>query len=390
MDFGYMRMNYKKSGVFQDAWWPGFTINAAGFTFTRYAGETALTDTFPDIPPDWKPHGEYWNLGYQKTFTNVFNKKVDKDMKRPLIVPFAGLGFGGWKTHGGGAWLNLVLSGGTSINLINGLALSAGFQSGLNFKGILGEPIDPLVPGVQDAFPRFYLNPHLGFRFYYPINNSISGVSSSKEKYRSPGWYTYEYESDGWIYKEKSWSDGGYYSETAIVTTSEYISIAPVFVFPRSFDGVGLSQALGGKLSFRTGLLNADVQYMQGKVGFEITSGSFAGSQLNQCYWNMSQTSIAVGINAFNIFMPFRGPSLYRFIIGSRFSWANMEEVYTGPNTQILPPASNDMNIRTRNFFMMAEIGRFGLCWDFLNSPTEESYQSGGVLSAYYMIPLLH
>lgn len=388
IDFGLMRMNYKNSGVFEDTWLPGFSINAAGVTFKRYAGEVPLTDTFPDVPQAWKAHAGYWNLGFTKTFTNIFDEDVDESMKRPIIVPFAGGGFGAWKTHDGGAWFNLAISGGASINLMKGIAIYGGLETGLNFKGSLGAPISPLMNGVQESFPRFFGNLSFGIRAFYQIGSSIDGYENNKERYHSSGWYDYQYESGGFIYSGKEYSEGGTWSDYVIITTNEIISLSPVIYFPRSFDGVGNTKAFGGKLTFRTGLLNADIQFMKGQVGFIVNSGSFAGSVTHQSYWNISQTSFAFGINAFNIFAPFKGPSLYRFIIGQRFGISNMEAIYVGPSAAILPTAYNDKKIGTRNFFMSVEIGRFGISWDFIKSPTHEDHESGALISAYYMIPI--
>lgn len=390
MDFGMMRVNYKRSSVLNDAWWPGVTVNLAGFTFSHYSGEVQLKDSIPDVPRSWKPHGRYWNIGYTKTFTNMFDRDVEENMKRPFLVPYLGGGIGGWKTNDGGAWMNFVLYGGVSVNLFSSLALSAGFQSGFNFTGALGSNVEALVPGVQTAHPRFFGNVNVGLRFHYPLGYSISGVSANKARYHAPGWYHYEYQSGDWIYQGSYYSEGGTWSDYAIVTTPEIVSIAPVVYFTKGHDGYGATKAFGGKATLRAGLLNADVQYMKGQVGFHINSGSFAGGVTNQCYWNMSQTSFSVGLNAFNLFAPLKGPSVYRFIIGYRFGITNMEAIYDGPSVNILPKAPNEEKVKTRNFFMAAEFGRFGLSWDFYNSKAMPDLQSNGVFSAYYMIPLVN
>lgn len=388
MDMGMMRVNYKRNSILKDSWWTGFNVNVAGFTFSRYGGSIALRDTFPGQPKDWLPQGSFYQFGYTKTFTNVTGKDVSEEMKKPFFVPYAGLGFSGWRTHQRLSMLALNFNGGLSINLLRNIAIYGGLNSGVRFKLLDIDWYDPIVPNVEQAIPRFYAHFNFGFRVHYSLGASVDGISTTKSYYHSPGWYTYQYESGGWIYSGKSYSSGGTYADYGLVSTNEYVSVAPVVFFNKGADGMGVTRAFGGKIAARTGLLNADIQYMRGEIGYRTAYGSTSGGA-NSSYWNMSQTSLALGINAFNLFAPLKGPSVYRFIIGTRLGITNMETVYVGPNTHILPPAPNEEKVKTRNFFMLAEVGRFGLCWDFFRSKALVDNHTGGTLSVYYMIPIV-
>ncbi len=389
MDMGMMRVNYKRNSILKDSWWTGFNVNVAGFTFSRYGGSIALRDTFPGQPEGWEPQGNFFHASYTKTFTNLTDQEVKEGMKTPLFVPYVGFGFGGWRTHNRFSMATVNLSMGTSINIWRGLALYGGLNTGFRVKKFDADWQDPLITDVESAIPTMYAHFNFGVRVHYSIGTSVKGIASSKEYYHAPGWYNYQYESGGFIYSGRGYSEGGTYADYAILTTNEIVSVAPVVYFTKGADGSGPTKAFGGKVTARTGLINADVQYMRGQVGFKMEHGSFAGNNTNLSYWNMSQASFALGINAFNLFAPFKGPSVYRCIVGYRFGLTNMEAVYVVPNSGLLPPAPNEQKEKTRSFFIAAEIGRFGMSWDFYKSKVLADNKTGGTLSVYYMIPIV-
>jgi len=386
MDVGVMRMNYKNKGPFKDAWWPGVSIQFAEFQFSRYAGEVSVRDTSSNIPTDWKPHGTYWNVGFVHSFTKFYIRKNHAD-KRPILTPSLGFGLGNWRTHAGGSVFSLSLSGAAAINILPGISLTAGAETGINFKGLFGVdygPSDPFVNNVQSAFPRFYFNPKFGIRFYYDFKKALG---KDITEYVEPGWRTSYTVSNGWRYYRNYWDKGG--TVTKVITTKEIITFAPTLFFPRAYDGVAVTKAAGAKLTLRYGIFASDLQYMKGKIGFHLDDGSFAGSTQQQCYWDYEGISASLGINVFSLRAAFKSPSIIRFVLGKRFGVANISSHYRGPNTHILPPEFSGKNLKTNHFYMAAELGRFGLSWDFMKNPERKYEVTGGLLAAYYMIPLV-
>ncbi len=386
MDAGLMYMNYKRKGPFKDCWWPGVTIQLAEVQFSRYAGSVPLRDSVPGVTKDWKPNGTYWSIGYNHTYTKFFNKNSTSE-NRPVLTPTAGFALGGWRTHVGGSVFNLSASGTLAINVLPGFSLVAGAETGVQFWGLFGtrfNPIDPVVTNVQDAFSRFYFNPKLGFRVYYDFR---SAIGSFETQYVPAGWHTSYHVSNGVLYYRNTWHDAHTY--TKVVTTKELITLAPTVVFPRGFDGVGASMAAGSKITLRYGILAADFQYLKGKIGFHLSDGSFAGSLVNQCYWDYEAVTGSLGLNIFSLRAPFKGASIVRFMLGRRFGKANITAHYTGPSTHILPAPFSGKNVKTSHFYMAAELGRFGFGWDFMKNPERKYEKTGGLFSAYYMIPLI-
>lgn len=383
MDVGVMRMNYRNKGPLKDAWWPGFTIQCAQFQFSRYAGEVSVRDTSSSIPADWKPHGTYWSVGYIHSFTKFLNRSD----KRPILTPSLGAAIGNWRTHAGGSVFSLSLSGDGAINILPGVSLIAGAETGINFKGLFGVdygPLDPIVNNVQSAFPRFYFNPKFGIRLYYDFKKALGKEIT---EYVEPGWRTSYSYSNGWRYYRNYWDKGG--MVTKVITTKEIITVAPTIYFPKASDGYGVTKAAGAKLTLRYGIFASDLQYIKGQIGFHLNDGSFAGGIQQQCFWDYEGFNGSLGINIFSWRGAFQQSSIIRFILGKRFGIANIHSNYRGPGTQILPPEYSGKNVKTNHFFMAAELGRLGLSWDFMKNPERKYEGSGGLISAYYMIPLV-
>lgn len=385
-EFGAMRMNYSHKGPFKDVWWPGFSINVAGIQFSRFAGEVPLRDTGSPAPAGWRPHGSYWNVGYVTNYISR-SKKEDAPEKRPITNVYYGFLLGGWRTHEGGSFMSLALPLGTTLNVLPGVSLTAGIEAGMNFKNLFGidyGPLDPVVEGTQSAFPRFYCNPKLGLRFSYDLIRSIGKVETG---YVEPGMRTRYYYSNGITYYQNYWEKGGNYTKN--IGTSEIVCVAPVIYFPRGYDGVGITKAAGARITLRYGILASDIQYIKGNIGFRIVDGSFAGSKVNQCYWDYEGTSISLGVNVFSYRTPFKQASIIRFIMGKRWGIANIQSHYTGPSTHILPAPYSGKNVSTSHFYMAAELGRIGVSWDFMKNPERTYEQSGGLIAASYQIPLI-
>lgn len=373
---GFMYASLKKSGDYQSARIPGFSVGVAGLEFTLYAGQFT-SKAFPDSA-QLNLNGGFWNIGY------VWRSKPRENLKRFHYTTGFGIGGYGIGEENG---IQLNLRPGIQVNLTRSISLAASCYTGWNMFGKMRQDGGMLYTNdLYKCTKGFFALPSVTLR----LNTNpmqVMGDSYSRSSYWGGGMVTHESYDVAANTKTttKYYLPAGEYVTDAIITSNNYLNVFPKFVVGSRKNNKGPSVAGGAGVALRAGILALDLEYLQGKIGFHGPDGY--GSNMD--YWKFKRASLGMGINFFNIPFPFRGPSLIRVIFGARVGWESLVNNKVFVSNPYFPSVDPNPNLKGKFWspFWAVEFGTLGVHMEIINNK-QTGYGSGLLLGATYLVPL--
>lgn len=381
--FGTIRPLLHKDSPYKNSFWPGFSINAYGFSLSVFAGRNAvITPADPINGADYKVAGSFFDFGYKHEFKGLSPFK--KFIKRPFIFPTLGGGLGGYGINGRMGF-QINLRPGIKFSLMPGVSIYAEAYTGVNFISDKEEEVK------EKSVKGFYFTPAFGIQFDTDLTRLISDVWVKKD-YSSGGWKEHEYTgSDGNRYVEHYYQPAGNYVTSYVTHSRNILNLYGKGLVGSGQNEKGTTLAGGAGLALRYGMFAFDLEYLVGKVGYSYGDDP---DERMQNSWNMNRFGFGMGIDLFGLPRPFKKPSFIRLIIGAKVGTQTLVSDLNKYSQTVAAIPNGDFkaqDIHGQMYWssgMSLEFGTLGFSFETFNSK-DGPYKSGFVIGAKYMLPLI-
>ncbi len=392
--FGYMPSAFKTTEYWENANWPGFSIQTFGIAFSYYRGKN-LQNTEPPYgyPEKLKDNGNFFDFGYRYDFRKLAPLK--RVFKREVLTPSLGIGIGSYGVKGYWAFQG-NLRPGIKITPIPGVSAFVDVFAGYA-KPVTTE--DPGTPGNLSPEQRavltlsgWFIKPAFGIELSANLTK-VLGDTWTRSTHYEGGWQSSTYTGiDGNTYTSHYYLPEGNYITDYVTHAKNILNVYGKVGLPMGSVNRAATFIGGGGLALRYGIFAVDLEHTQGRVGYSYGADSWSLDERYQCYWKASRTSLCIGFDFMAIPQPFKLPSYFRLILGARLGVQSLHSVlnnYAETKIGIDNFERQDFNNKFfRSYYYGVELGTLGFGFDYYYSK-DQMYKSGFLLTARYMIPLV-
>lgn len=388
LEYGVCKTRFQSGDPFKNNYWTGFTASIAGFYLSRYTGHNNYYRTDTELPDDFRPGGVIWDAGYQLFWPDGILKFKVKNKITPLVLPGLALGVGKYsidRLQG----FSIHLKPSASIQLVKGVSVFGQINSGYNFSKKDPYLNESVFENSNRAVHGFFALPTFGLRLYHNVSDVLDGAVGSREYYHGGGTSTYEWTDAYGVPWSSTITTGpsGVHSDYAVIAATNPINFYVKYMFPTSSNFRYNGMAGGAGMMFRWGAFCVDIEHVQGTIPyFNDDAPDYISRQAN--HWALNNTSWGFGVNVFNLWLPFKAPSVYRFIIGFRRGFGTLQAIQSQEAIKFHEtPPTPIQGKGIRSSFISAEFGRIAITWDYYYSDNK-TFRSGAITGASYLIPI--
>jgi hypothetical protein len=382
--FGVMYTMFKKESPFQRNLWPGFSVNAFGFSVSYYTGRNKRLDWIENnLNSDYTVGGSFFDIGYKYEFQSL--SPLKKLIKRPFFYPTLGAGLGAYSIDDRTGF-QFNLRPGFKLAILPGVALYAEAYAGIN---VLDDELDDVK---ETSIKGTYFAPTVGIEFKTDLQNILNEVWGPKREL-AEGWVTVEYKNrDGvTMMTDKYYQEKGVYVQDYFMKSRNVLNLYGGGLFGSGQTSRGKTLGGAAGIAFRYGMFAVDMEYALGKIGYKYEDGDVR----MQNSWNMRRFSTMVGIDLFHLHKAFVAPGFIRIIIGAKFGAQSfMSKLDKFSEAQLGVGGFDQQNFRNKFFAMphiAIEYGTLGFSLEGfrVHDANDKFYKSGIIIGARYMIPLV-
>ncbi len=390
--FGFMPSGFKSTEYWKDNVWPGFSIETYGISFSYFRGKNNEITPPSNYPVNFDIDGHFFDFGYRRDFAAL--SPLKKVFKRDVLTPSLGIGIGtfGIKSHNA---FQFNVRPGIKFSPIPGVAAFVNAYTGYAKFSVIDDG-DPNTVSEDEKFQStlkgWFVKPVLGIELSTNLDKLIGDVWIKKD-YDSGGWRSYTYTGvDGNVYSRHYYQPPGDYISSYVTHSKNVLNAYGKIGLPIGEVNRAMTLTGAAGLALRYGMFAMDLEHQQGRVGYSYGADNWSVDERMQCYWNAQRTSFCAGIDMFGIPRPFKLPSFFRVIIGTRMGIQTLNPVLNDyAEHQVGVNGFEKQSVKNkffRSYFYALELGTLGLGFDYYSSK-DQLYKSGFLLTARYMIPLV-
>jgi hypothetical protein len=381
--FGVMYTMFKKESPFKRNLWPGFSVNAFGFSVSYYSGRNKYIDwEEQSVDETYTVGGSFFDIGYKYEFQTLSPFK--KLIKRPFFYPTLGAGIGAY-TLNERTGFQFNLRPGFKLAILPGVAVFAEAYAEIN---VLNDDVDDVK---ETSIKGKYFVPTAGIEFKTDLNNILNEVWGPKREL-SEGWVTVEYKNrDGiTMQTDRYYREKGTYVQDYFMQSRNVVNLYGGILLGTGAPSRGATIAGTAGLAFRYGMFALDLEYAIGKIGYRYDDSDAR----MQNSWEMRRFSSMIGIDLFHVHKAFDTPGFIRIIIGAKLGAQSfMSKLDKFSETQLGVDNFDEQNFRNKFFAMphiAIEYGTLGFTFEGfrVRDAYDKGYKSGIIIGARYMIPL--
>lgn len=375
--FGVLRTTFKKESPYKPAFWPGFSINAFGFSVSYFAGYNKPLVVDP-VYKSGTVGGNFFDMGYKYEFQKLspFKKKIN----RPFLYPTLGAGLGSYSLNGRSGFQFNVRPG-IKLAIIPGVALYAEAYTGFN---ILDDEFDDIK---ETSVKGSFFIPAFGIEFKTNLQNVLNEVWGPKVEL-AEGWVTNNYKDKyGVVYSYSYYREKGQYVQEYFANSRNVLNLYGTGLLGTGQATRGQTLAGGAGLALRWGMFAFDLEYVLGKIGYRYMDGD----ERMQNNWNMRRFGFLAGIDILRWHKAFQPPGFFRIIMGVKLGVQSLTSNLNNFSQTMIGVGGFDRQDLQNKFYATGYIGiEYGtLGFSIENFRLGQEYSSGMVVAARYMIPLV-